>query len=412
LRYVALIGINFYPEETAIGLYSTQMARYLSENNFDVSVITAFPYYPEWKIRREYMDKSCLLVEQIDKLHVYRYKQYVPEIPSLKNRILHLLDFTFGSFLNLFKVKQCDVVICVLPFIGSVFLGWILSRYKNAKFWVHIQDFEVDAIIESGLSTNEKGVKKYIFNFLFKVEKFLLNRADIVSTISHGMLDKLESKTKKEKFYLPNWVNGDDINPCTSSIHSLYEYHPEKFKILYSGNVGEKQDWEFFLDLVDDLSKYDAVHIYVVGQGAKFLWLKQNLINFKNVTVREPVRFDELNDLLCNADLHVLFQKKNVVDTVMPSKILGMMASAVPSLVTGDLSSEVAIVFSKSQKEGFYEPEDKDKCLEFIDSLIYSKVKRENIGMLARSYILENFDSESVLSSFNSKLTQLISCNK
>ena len=46
---ITLIGINFYPEDSAIGLYSTQMAKYLS-TDYDIDVITGFPYYPQWKI--------------------------------------------------------------------------------------------------------------------------------------------------------------------------------------------------------------------------------------------------------------------------------------------------------------------------------------------------------------------------
>jgi colanic acid biosynthesis glycosyl transferase WcaI len=47
-----------------------------------------------------------------------------------------------------------------------------------------------------------------------------------------------------------------------------------------------------------------------------------------------PVPYEELNDLLCR--FACAFQKNAVVDTVMPSKILGMMASAKPSIVTGN----------------------------------------------------------------------------
>ncbi|HIP33818.1 MAG TPA: colanic acid biosynthesis glycosyltransferase WcaI, partial [Bacteroidia bacterium] len=40
---ITIIGLNYYPEDTAIGLYTTQLAEYLSHNNFKVEVITGFP---------------------------------------------------------------------------------------------------------------------------------------------------------------------------------------------------------------------------------------------------------------------------------------------------------------------------------------------------------------------------------
>jgi colanic acid biosynthesis glycosyl transferase WcaI len=242
---------------------------------------------------------------------------------------------------------------------------------------------------------------------LFFIESFLFNRADLVSTISHGMMKKLKEKTRRETFYFPNWVNGSDINPATSSNHPFLKGDSRCFKILYSGNVGEKQDWVFFNKVVGFFSNRSDVEFIVVGQGAKFSVLREELSGRENIVFHEPVPFSELNDLLCSADLHVLFQKKDVVDTVMPSKILGMMASAVPSLVTGNLRSEVAKVFNDSQAGGFYESGSFDECISFIESLISSADRGRQLGEAARKYILEHFDSKSVLPSFEIKLNQL-----
>jgi len=405
---ICLIGVNFYPEDTAIGLYSTQLCRFLNDQGDRVSVVTGFPYYPDWKIKSDYQCRPFLYQEGLQGIHVLRYKQYVPEKPSFKTRILHMLDFTLGSFLNLFKVKHCDVVICVVPFTSTVFLGWMLARFKGARLWVHIQDFEVDAILESGIASSEKGINKLVFQLLFSIERFLFNRADIVSTISHGMIGKLEHKTRRETYYFPNWVSGDEINPSVASLHPIFNGHSEQFKILYSGNVGEKQDWDFFVGLIDYFSGDSRIHFFIVGQGAKFSSLKEGLSPFKNVTVREPVPFSELNDLLCSADLHVLFQKKEVVDTVMPSKILGMMASSVPSLVTGNLESEVARVLHDSQGDGFFEAGKLQESARFIKSLVDSPEKVSSMGGAARRYILGNFSADKVLPAFRKKLNQLL----
>src|SRR5690606_31529734 len=79
----------------------------------------------------------------------------------------------------------------------------------------------------------------------------------------------------------------------------------------------------------------------------------KKLAHHSFVRFMAPVPFEQLNDLLCSADLHFLFQKQDVVDTIMPSKILGMMASGKPSLITGNADSEVAVIMNESQG-GFY----------------------------------------------------------
>ena len=190
-KNVTIIGVNYFPEDSAIGLYTTQKAEYLVEKGFDVTVITGFPYYPQWEIRDDYKSKHYLLKETINGVKVLRSKQYVPSNPTFSKRIIHLTSFSFGNFINLFRTSKPNIVISIIPFTTSALLGWFLKvRYKS-KLWVHIQDFEFDAAIDSGLLN---GNKKAIINMLLWVEKKVLKKADIVSTISYGMLNKLNKK--------------------------------------------------------------------------------------------------------------------------------------------------------------------------------------------------------------------------
>lgn len=403
---ITLIGINFYPEDTAIGLYSTQMCEYLSSQGYKIDVITGFPYYPQWEIRESYQNKSTFLVEQKENINIYRYKQYVPKNPSFKNRIVHLLDFTFGSLRNVFKIKKSDLVICVIPFTTSVLLGLILAKIRGAKVWVHIQDFEFDAAVESGLAGNQEGIKAKVFKYLFKIEKKLLDKSDIISTISYGMIEKLKTKTDTQNYFFPNWVDENFINPSKSKQHEYLI--SQKFKILYSGNIGAKQDWDFFLKVIENFKDSDDVEFIIVGAGAKKAWLVQETSTNKNITHYEPIDYEKLPDLLCSADLHILFQKNDVIDTVMPSKLLGMMASEKPSLVTGNLNSEVAKAFEISKGGYFFDSFDLENCLKTIEDLKSNDILSKEIGKNAREYITQNFSSKNVLKKFEEKIKETL----
>jgi len=405
-KNITLIGVNFYPEDSSTGLYSTQMCEYLSNQGYQVDVITGVPYYPKWEVREDYKNKATFLKEEKEDINIYRYKQYVPKDPSFKNRIIHLLDFTFGSFINLFKVKKTDLVICIVPFTTSILLGLILAKLRGAKVWTHIQDFEFDAAVESGLAGDNKGLKSKIFKFLFWVEKKLLNNSDLVSTISYGMIEKLESKTNTTNYFFPNWVDESFINPETSSTHEYLK--SDKFKILYSGNIGAKQDWDFFLKIADEFKDDEEVEFIIVGAGAKKQWLVEQTKEYKNITHYDPIEYSKLPDLLCSADLHILFQKNDVIDTVMPSKLLGMMASATPSLVTGNLKSEVAKTFRTSQGGYFFDSFDKKSCVNIIYNLKANKLLSKNTGFNARKYIIENFSSDIVLKNFEEKIKEIL----
>lgn len=398
-KNITFISLNYYPEDTAIGLYSSQWVEYLEDHGFEVSVITAFPYYPQWEIRQEYKNKPRFLREEKGQTKIFRYKQYVPKKLTFVKRILHLIDFTIGSFFNLYKIKKSDLVISVVPFTSSVFLGYIQKKRFKAPLWVHVQDFEFDAALQTGVSNKAKG----IFSLLFKLEKWLFSKADVASTISQSMLSKLETKTTSENFFLPNWIDEEKINPETAIQHKYLK--SDKKKILYSGNIGDKQDWGTFLQFCNDLdeSKYEVI---IVGDGAKRVWLQEQIENLNIASYYPPVEYEELSSLLCSADLHLLFQKTDVIDTVMPSKVLGMMASAKPSLIIGNEKSEVKTILDSSGG-GLYYSNYSNKIIENLDNLFVNDFKSKEMGENARKFIVEKFSKNAILDEMIQKINTL-----
>jgi len=402
--HITLIGLNFYPESTAIGLYSTQLAQYLEEQGMHIDVITAFPYYPEWEIAAAYKEKKRYIQEDLGTIKVYRYKQYVPAQPTFFKRIIHILSFTWGSFWNLWKIKKCDIVISVVPFTSSTFLGYIQKRRFKAKSWIHIQDFEFDAAFQSGLTSQGEKKGGFIYNLLMRLEKSLFSRADVVSTISQTMLKKLRNKTSSPIYFLPNWIDGEGMNPAFAKAHPHLQ--SSKFKILYSGNIGDKQDWVFFKQFAERLD-YNKYEVIIVGAGARLSQLSQDIEQLKGVTLHPPVPYEELNDLLCSADVHILFQKAEVLDTVMPSKILGMMASATPSIITGHPDSEVATTMELSGG-GFYSSDaGVETVLTQLKVLSQDSENAKDIGIKARKFVLKHFSKNEILSQFVTALKQL-----
>ena len=400
-KNVVIIGINYYPEDTAIGLYTTQKARYLAENGYNVQIITGFPYYPQWEIWSEYKNKSRWTKEESHGITIFRFKQYVPSNPTFSKRILHLLSFTLGSMINLLKVSRPEIVITIVPFTSSILLGYMLKLRYRSKLWVHIQDFEFDAAVDSGLldSNKSKALKLLLY-----IEKTLLKKADVISTISNSMLKKLKEKTNRNGWYLTNWLDTEVFEKNHEQHHYLKSTN---FKILYSGNIGKKQDWEFFLDFLQKIQEIENVEVIVVGQGA----LKEDVLektkSFDFVKHFDPVPFEELPKLLSSADLHILFQKDGVVDTVMPSKILGMMGSARPSIITGNIESEVGKIVMESQGGFYFESNQMNEIIETVNELKNNPKRCEELGKNAKHYVIHNYGKDKVLNGFLSKLNTL-----
>jgi colanic acid biosynthesis glycosyl transferase WcaI len=404
-KTITIFTGNYAPEDTAIGLYTSQFAVFLSNKGYDVSVITGFPYYPKWEIAIEYQNKSTYFNEIINGISIFRYKQYVPKKVSFIGRIKLMFSLLWGNYNNSKKIKQTDLVICIVPFTLSIVSAILLAKKTKAKLWIHIQDLEFDLAFQSGLIGSGffgNVLKRSVFSF----EKFLFNKADVLSTISFNMIEKSKEKTKFESvYYFPNWISSKNINPNIAKQHPFID--KEKFTLLYSGNIGEKQDWNLFEVLCQQLIT-ENVEIVIVGNGAYAEKLKIRLAKFNFISFYEPIPYEDLNDLLCSADLHFLFQKTDVLDTVMPSKILGMMASGKPSIITGNIHSEVSKIFVKNNLEGYFNTNDVEPILKYIRLVKTSKENGMSNNLNSKHYILENFSEENILEKFENEIQKII----
>lgn len=407
-KSITIITVNYYPEDSAIGLYTRQFAVYLMEKGYSVQVITGFPYYPQWKINENYLNKPTFYRETIDGISIYRFKQYLTEDITFYSRVLMMISHFFGTFCNLTKIKKTDLVFCIVPFTISIIPAWFLTKIKRAKLWIHIQDFEFDLAIQSGLVSKNNLWSTSVKNVCFALEKALFGSGDVVSSISQTMLDKIKIKSSQKNPYLfPNWVSHEKVNPQTSTTHSLI--NSNKFTFLYSGNIGEKQDWNVLFEVCKLIKTEDQIEVFIIGDGSYKTKLIQQLEAFDFIKIHDPVPYSQLNDLLCSADAHFLFQKTDLLDTMMPSKVLGMMASAKPSVISGNKISEVKKIITES-KGGFY------VSGKNLENKIYSSIleiknnkNTSEMGLNARKYILDNFSEENILSNTEEKIKKLLS---
>ena len=289
-------------------------------------------------------------------------------------------------------------MISIVPFTTSALLGYVQRKRFKARSWVHIQDFEFDAALQTGVGKK----KNIVFSMLFRLEKWLFSKPDLSSTISRTMLKKLAKKSSSELYYMPNWIDDKKIDPSKSTTHPYLT--SDKIKILYSGNIGDKQDWEVFIKFCKDIdqSRYEII---VVGDGSKKEWVTQEIQHFENIKYYPPVPFDELSNLLCSADIHILFQKPEVVDTVMPSKVLGMMASSKPSIIIGNKESEVKSIFEVSGAGRYFSNYSKE-IINCIDEIISDKNSLLQNGIKSREYVIENFSKEKILLKMHNKLQE------
>jgi colanic acid biosynthesis glycosyl transferase WcaI len=404
---ILIVGLNFHPELTGIGKYTAEMAAYLGDAGHQVHVVTTAPYYPEWTVQAGYRGWGYQR-EDWQGMTVYRCPLWVPRKPTGLKRLLHLLSFALSSFPVLLGQVfwRPDVVVCVAPAFFSVPFAWIAARLSAAQAWLHIQDFELEAATGLGILRADQ----FLVRWAGSVESWMLMRFDTVSTISERMLSRLKEKgVKPDRAYLfPNWVDTDSIFPLTDppeSLRQIFDLPPDKFIVLYAGNMGIKQGLETLLGAARELLQRPEILFVFCGQGSARDGLEHASRGLPNVRFLPLQPLEKLNQLLNSADVHLLPQKSDAADLVMPSKLSGMLASGKAVIATADAGTEVGSVVS--QVGVIVPPGDPVALARAILELSESPATRTLLGEKGRAYALEHCNAARVLERFHAQLRDL-----
>jgi colanic acid biosynthesis glycosyl transferase WcaI len=117
----------------------------------------------------------------------------------------------------------------------------------------------------------------------------------------------------------------------------------------------------------------------------------------------QPV--EQLNDLLNLADLHLLPERPQAANLVMPSKLGGMLASGRP--VIAAVRSNGAIASAVADAGIIVPPGDARAIAAAIVSLARDPERRAELGRVARSAAERNWDRDAILTAFEKELLLL-----
>lgn len=338
---ILINGTNYHPEKIGIGKYTGEMAEWLAKRGHEVRVVTAPPYYPEWRIGDGH-SASWYRREHLSGVDVWRCPLWIPAKLSGLKRILHLASFALSSLPVMLRqiFWRPDVVLVIEPPLMCAPAACLTARLCGAKSWLHIQDFEVDAAFEMGILRSA-----WARRFALGAESWLMRRFDRVSTISPKMLERLaEKKVASHKVCLfQNWVDTSSIFPmeAKSSFRDELGIPSDKIVALYSGNMGEKQGLEIVVDAARRLAGNDRLVFVFCGEGGARHRLLERAAGLHNILWLPLQPVERLNELLNLADVHLLPQRADVADLLMPSKLLGMLSSGRPVLATTFLDTQL-----------------------------------------------------------------------
>src|SRR5262245_6049826 len=393
---IAIVGINYAPELTGIGVYSTGMAEYLAAQGVEVDVYTAFAYYPQW--RKDDQDRGRLFrFERINRVNVRRHFVYVPPRPTALKRMLHEISFVASSSVGYLLGPRAAVTIVVSPPLALGFPVGLLAKLKRSRVVFHVQDLQPDAAIQTGMLK-----PGWFTRALLALEARTYALADRVSSISDGMLARIRAKgvAQAKTLLFANWANDDVVAPrgCDTEFRERWRLG-ERFVVLYSGNLGVKQGLDMLLDCAALMRADPSVVFLIVGDGAAKPQLLRRIERegLANVQLRPLQPAELLSELLATANVAVIPQLPGVSDVVLPSKLSNILAAERAVVAAAGDSSELARTLHEAACGLIVPPADAPALAAALRRLQADPIELARFALNGRRYMRERLSRTAVL---------------
>lgn len=401
---ILIVSINYWPEQTGIGAFTTYRAEYLAAAGHEVAVCTTFPYYPEWKVPASYKGRVAS-GEQRNGVSVFRSYAYVPNPVTALRRVFHEGSFIVSSLINAFFRKRPDVLFVVSPPLGLAVPALLLSRIWRVPYIFDVEDLQPDSAADLGM------LPEWAIKVLYGLERSAYRNAALVTTLTPSMRQRIISKgIAKEKVELVEPRMDEslaDLSPAEGGAFRRRYNLGDEFLVTYSGNMGVKQGLDVVLDAAALNRSDNSTLFLLVGGGADHdrLRCRAAELNLLNVRFLPLLEEEEFRGLIAASGICLVTQQRYVSEVAFPSKVVTYMAAARPIIASVNPDSEVAQVIRESGAGKVVEAENAEALLSAIRDLREDDL--QGLGHAGRDYARRRWDASRVLRHLEQSLARV-----
>lgn len=386
-KRILLVTQYFQPEN----FKCNDIAFELQRRGHDVTVLTAIPNYPKGK----YFDGYGVFkrrTEVVDGVKIIR-GFVVPRGKGGKILLsLNYLSYLFSScIIALYLALRYRYDAVFVHEVSPVTIGVAATLVKRIQripmyFWV------LDLWPES--LTAAIGLRnRYILGFFSKMVQWFYRNSDKILISSKGFASSIcEKGDFADKIvYFPNWVDG----ALTIKSDVPTPEVPAGFVAMFTGNIGESQDFGTVLDAAERLKSRKGIHFVIVGDGRAKEWLEKQIVErelSQTVHCVGSYPLAAMPATFAKADvLFAALKDEAIFAITVPAKIQAYMSSGKPivTMINGEaklLIEEVGCGIAVEAGDGKAFAEAIAKIADM------TQAEREKIGEKGRLFAARNFD--------------------
>ena len=297
-----IVGQYFPPDLGGAATRAYNVAKGLSLNGSNVTVVTAFPHYPDGKIPNAYKFKP-FTVERVGKIRVIRTFVLPLASKGLFKRILLFGSFMLSSLLVLPIVGKIDVIWAANPDIFALVPSLGYGAVKRKSVVSNVDDLIIEDLYDLDLVQRGSLISK-LAEFFARV---MFAKVKAVTPISPGYIATIE-KYGVDQSNIHVVRGGVDLE--VFKIGKFKRDGKGKFVVLYSGGFSIAYDFEQIFKAAKIVEELDGdVEFVIQGKGELLgsMISKVKELNAKNVRIVDKLLSRKsVGKLLGRADVLIL----------------------------------------------------------------------------------------------------------
>jgi glycosyltransferase involved in cell wall biosynthesis len=327
---ILIVTTNYWPEPTGIAVYTTDLANILTQDGYEVAVLTSLPHYPWWRIPQEFKHMVQGRSEHAG-VSIIRAGHIVPSTMNVVQR----MRFEFSLWRNLLKASKqlksedFELVLACIPTVAAGLVAKSVASRLKISFGLIIQDLSGAGAKQSGLRGGAS-----IAKLAERVEGLALHAADALVVVSPAMGDVVESLgiEKKKITLIYNYSARNIAVEDKVKSRLKFGWGNDDFIVIHTGNMGAKQDLGNVVSAADCLPSGSKIKILLVGHGNQEDTLSQMCSGKANISLMPAVSDADYSALLSAADLLLVNERSTQLEMSLPSKLTSYLYSQRPVL--------------------------------------------------------------------------------
>ena len=396
---------HFEPDSAPTGEFMSAIVNNLGEMGHELHVITALPWYREHAVEAGW-DGKMTRTERRPWGEVTRVHPFPTDKTNIAARAAAFAGFTaIGLASAVIDRFKPDVVFAMSPPLSLGVAGWLAAKRRRCPFVFNIQDVFPDVAIETGTISNPK-----VIAVAKSLEKFVYDRADVVTVLSEEMQRNVEGKTDSATEIIPNFVDISTFEPMEKENSYRREFGLEgKLVVMYCGNVGFSQSIELLADAAREMTDIEDLVFVVNGGGSAIGEVRRRAEGLDNFRIIPYQPVERVPEVLSAADVHVIPLRQGLAWSSVPSKLYKILAVERPVIASVDEGTEVGRVVVEAGAGHSVPPDVASPLVESLRTILDSESEMAAMGARGRAWVEEWTTPRRAAEAYESVFSRLIS---